>query len=392
MMEPSLQPEVETNPPQLPHDLWRNEVHDRVAGYRKRSGRRIEGAFSMRFAFPPAVPLASPAIGLEDENDGPRVALRDKLHEEDETASANVERGGVIATAADAIFPSPEPPHPVFPVESPERVPWAPADPKAASFQWDNVAEPWMPGAGLPDHPSSGAWDLDAPAIGSMKRGPDPVPAPPASRPGRGKRKVIAFPRPPSPPEASHRLADPITPEQPRILDVPEELQAYSTTPLLDGLQLPSDPQIAAAPPPDHIELPFQAANISRRLYAGLLDCGLVLMAAAGFAVAAYRALPKLSPSKPVLLAAGAMLLLLWAVYQYLFTLYSDATPGMRALHLHLSTFKGRRLSWRHRRSRVFGLYFSTASLMMGLLWALVDVDALCWHDRISRTYLAKQE
>jgi hypothetical protein len=27
----------------------------------------------------------------------------------------------------------------------------------------------------------------------------------------------------------------------------------------------------------------------------------------------------------------------------------------------------------------------------MGLLWALVDVDGLCWHDRISRTYLTKQ-
>ena len=25
----------------------------------------------------------------------------------------------------------------------------------------------------------------------------------------------------------------------------------------------------------------------------------------------------------------------------------------------------------------------------MGLLWAFVDIDALCWHDRISRTYLA---
>ena len=27
---------------------------------------------------------------------------------------------------------------------------------------------------------------------------------------------------------------------------------------------------------------------------------------------------------------------------------------------------------------------------MMGLLWSLVDVDALCWHDRISHTYLTK--
>src|ERR1017187_10863624 len=34
-------------------DIWRNEIHARVAGYRTRRGRRIEGAFSMRFPFPP---------------------------------------------------------------------------------------------------------------------------------------------------------------------------------------------------------------------------------------------------------------------------------------------------------------------------------------------------
>src|SRR5690242_19556469 len=41
-------------------DLWRQEVQARVTGYRSRSGRRIEGAFSMRFPFPDAedVPLA----------------------------------------------------------------------------------------------------------------------------------------------------------------------------------------------------------------------------------------------------------------------------------------------------------------------------------------------
>jgi hypothetical protein len=37
-------------------------------------------------------------------------------------------------------------------------------------------------------------------------------------------------------------------------------------------------------------------------------------------------------------------------------------------------------------------LYFSTASFVMGLLWAFVDVGALCWHDRISRTYLTDRE
>ncbi len=361
MREPSVGSEAVSNPPQLPTDLWRNEVHDRVAGYRKRRGRRLEGAFSMRFAFPPIEPLASAAIGLVDREAEPQAVHKEELQESDEVISADVLIAEIMATPAAPTALSPEPYPPALTIEPTETDTDSAVEP-AASFLADIVTAP------------------------------DPVLAPPPVRPGRGKRRVIAFPRPPSPPQASYRLADPILPEQPRILDVPEELEAYSTTPLLDGLQLPYAPQTVAAPPPDHIELPFRAANISRRLYAGLVDCGLVLAAAAAFAAGAYRLMPRLVFGKPVLIAAGAMLVLLWAAYQYLFTMYSGATPGMRALHLRLSTFRGGRLCWRHRRGRVIGLYFSAASLMMGLLWAFVDVDALCWHDRLSRTYLARRE
>jgi uncharacterized RDD family membrane protein YckC len=187
-------------------------------------------------------------------------------------------------------------------------------------------------------------------------------------------------------------LADPVVPEQLRILDVPEELEAFPTTRLLDGLQSLSSAQQAAVAPADHIELPFQAVYLSQRLYAGLIDCAIVAAAAVVFAAVSYKMLPKLTLTKPVLLAAAAVLVLLWSVYQYVFAMYGGATPGMRMLRLRLRTFQGGNLSWRHRRSRVIGLYFSTASLMMGLFWALVDVDALCWHDRISRTYLTKRE
>ena len=101
--------------------------------------------------------------------------------------------------------------------------------------------------------------------------------------------------------------------------------------------------------------------------------------------------LPRPPLTKPLLLDAAAVPMLLWAVYQYVFTMYGGARPACGVAHppAHLQR---RTPNWRHRRSRVIGLYFSTASLMMGLLWALVDVDALCWHDRISRTYLTKQE
>jgi uncharacterized RDD family membrane protein YckC len=227
-------------------------------------------------------------------------------------------------------------------------------------------------------------WETALPADVEPRPAPQLAPRPPA------QRKVIAFPRQATLAPEPRRLADPIVPEQPRILDVPEELEAFPCAPLLDGLHLPAhgaQPETSA----DHIELPLEPASTAQRVLAGVIDCALIVVSAAIFGAVCYKMLPRMTLTKPLLLIAGAMPVLLWAAYQYMLTMYGGATVGMRVLHLRLRTFKGGAPNWRHRRSRVIGLYFSAASLMMGLLWALVDVDGLCWHDRISRTYLTKQ-
>jgi len=171
---------------------------------------------------------------------------------------------------------------------------------------------------------------------------------------------------------------------------VPEELEAFPCAPLLDGLHL-SAHNAQPETPADHIELPLEPASTTQRVLAGVIDCALVVVSAAIFGAVCYKMLPNLTLTKPLLLIGATIPILLWVFYQYMLTMYGGATVGMRTLHLRLSTFKGGTPKRRHRRSRVFGLYFSAASLMMGLLWALVDVDALCWHDRISRTYLTRQ-
>ena len=311
----------------------------------------------MRFPFPPIELESSPAVPEEQEC---------------EASQANVTAGdgfradaAVVAGLVETIEPPPVSPH-------------APA---AAGEQSETGT------AAAIEEPEPATLLPDAALESYPPLAPAPIPRP------RGKRKVIAFPRPASAaPETFHRLVDPVVPEQLRILDVPEELEAFPTAPLLDGLQLPPGAQQAAVAAADHIELPFQAAYISQRLYAGLIDCAIVAAATAVFGAVIYKMLPRLTLTKPVLMAAAAVPVMLWGVYQCVFTMYGDATPGMRMLGIRWRTFKGADLSWRHRRSRVIGLYFSTASLMMGLLWALVDVDALCWHDRISRTYPAKRE
>ncbi len=344
----SLRSPSEADSPQPSENRWRNEISERVAGYRNKRGRRVEGAYSMRFPFPPA---STADFIAEPPPESCQAAPADSKAGDASVATVIVE---------------------VPPIEMPETAPQA----LTVSIETETLIE-------TTEGPDQTA---------DAEPEPEPRPAPQlVSRPP-AQRKIIAFPRQATlAPETRYRLADPVVPEQPRILDVPEELEAFPCAPLLDGLHLPSNaaqPETSA----DHIELPLEPASTSQRVLAGVIDCALIVVSAAIFGAVCYKMLPKLTLTKPLLLIASTIPILLWAFYQYVLTMYGGGTVGMRALHLRLRTFKGGNPNWRHRRSRVIGLYFSAASLMMGLLWALVDVDALCWHDRISRTYLTRRE
>ena len=68
---------------------------------------------------------------------------------------------------------------------------------------------------------------------------------------------------------------------------------------------------------------------------------------------------------------------------------YSGSTPGLRLAKLELARFDGNPASRRLRRWRVLASFLSAVSLGMGYAWVFLDEDALCWHDRITHTYLA---
>jgi uncharacterized RDD family membrane protein YckC len=93
-----------------------------------------------------------------------------------------------------------------------------------------------------------------------------------------------------------------------------------------------------------------------------------------------------------LILGIAAAAVLLWNAYQYLFVVHAGKTIGMMAARIKLRTFQGKSPALRQRRNRVLGFYLSTLSLGMGLMWALVDVDTLCWHDRLSRTCLSERD
>ena len=370
--------------------LWRNEVQAKLARYRDRRGRRIEGAFSMRFPFSPG---EDNALTAADPVDVPTPQSPHEIEIKALDFVAESEASDDGASPALAVLEIAEPRLLYADTSTSETT-------LSCRIQLD--VEQSAAGATFVDEKPPAAIEPESEPLADMPTASaeaelEPTPAEtggsPATSKGRPpvRRKIIAFPRAASVTDLPQRLADPVLPEQPRILDVPEELEAFSGTPLA-GLQFGPSPHYTPAPHADHIELPVQTASLSRRIYAGVVDCLLVVAASGVFGAAAYKLLPKQHVTKPMLLTAAALPVVLWFVYQYIFLLYAATTPGMRAARVNLSTFKGGRPTLRERRSRLIALYFSTASLTMGLLWGLVDVDALCWHDRISHTYLTDRD
>jgi hypothetical protein len=72
-----------------------------------------------------------------------------------------------------------------------------------------------------------------------------------------------------------------------------------------------------------------------------------------------------------------------------LLIVYSATTPGLRAVGLELTRFDGTPTTRSLRRWRVLASYLSGFSLGMGYAWVFLDEDSLCWHDRITHTFLS---
>jgi hypothetical protein len=77
-------------------------------------------------------------------------------------------------------------------------------------------------------------------------------------------------------------------------------------------------------------------------------------------------------------------------LYQTLFLALAEATPGMKCAGISLCTFDGQSPTRAQSRRRLGALLLSVLPLGLGVAWALFDDDHLCWHDRLSKTYLRK--
>jgi uncharacterized RDD family membrane protein YckC len=197
--------------------------------------------------------------------------------------------------------------------------------------------------------------------------------------------KVIEFPR--SPEFLAEELAEPII-ESPRILEAPPE---NLSPPEFGGVSLAPITMEEHAVEVELEPVHLRVAARGLRIFAGLVDAFLVLTAAGLFAGIFVQMAETMPHSRMALALDVAVPAFFWVVYHYLFLVHGSGTPGMGLADLRLSTFEGKRATIEQRRSRALALLLSCISVGFGFAWALFDPDGLCWHDKITRTYLTQR-
>ena len=196
--------------------------------------------------------------------------------------------------------------------------------------------------------------------------------------------RVLEFPRPGMLPFNRDELAEPII-DRPRIMEAPELLPP---PPALGGMLIES----VREPEPERqagVDMPLQTAQLSRRIFAGVVDGLFVGAATAIFGYMFLRFNPSLPQIRMTAEVAAALTVLLWFAYQSAFLIFCGTTPGLRATRLKISRFDGAAASRDLRRWRVVASGLSFVSLGLGYIWTFLDEDQLSWHDRITKTHLA---
>src|SRR5580658_7999852 len=199
--------------------------------------------------------------------------------------------------------------------------------------------------------------------------------------------RILEFPRSPVPLPVFDELAEPVV-DRPHILEVPE---LVLPPPALGGISMEAVEEPAQERRPG-FELPLQAAPMSRRLLAGTIDSLFVVTAFAGFAYIFFRITAIVPPLQQAAGISVSLIALFWIAYQYFLIVHAGTTPGLKAARLYLSRFDGTAVPKRIRHWRVLASVLSGLSLALGYAWCFLDEDRLCWHDRITQTYMAPRQ
>ncbi len=364
--------------------VWRAELAFRVCSYRARRRRRIDEQNSPGLDFGPASEAQSfgEGTGVAPQAQAPPHARNTidtnyyrRLNAESMAQDAGMRMDVTVAATARARVFDAE-----LPAENDDLLREALPDTQADEPSGNSVLD-------LEIRPTAAADSvLERYCIAAAEAEPEPqLPASPV--PGNlivFRRPLLEPPLLPQP--CRDELAEPIN-HRPRILEVPEDIIPAVQGSLFPEIRLDVDEPEGASEREPEIEVPLQVAPLSERLIAAMTDLGVVIAASLLFSVITWRALPGIPHTKPFWMALAAVTALLWVIYQYLFVLFAGRTFGMSIRGIRLSTFDGRTPQWEQRSRRAQFMFISFAAATLGFLWALVDEDALCWHDRISHTF-----
>jgi uncharacterized RDD family membrane protein YckC len=134
----------------------------------------------------------------------------------------------------------------------------------------------------------------------------------------------------------------------------------------------------------------LQLASMNRRMLAAAVDFSLIagaFVAAALLASINAKALPSIRSME---VGSAAALALTGAFYLALFFILAKATPGMKYAQLEICTLAGTRPTRAQRCGRLAALLLSLLPAGLGVALAVFDEQNLCWHDRMSGTYLRR--
>ncbi len=255
-----------------------------------------------------------------------------------------------------------------------------------------DVETPAPPRAALPDPQAQADTAAFPQATGSLHSSIPASASPTVPNTAPITAKIIEFPRSWTPPPAPlDELAEPVVDrDRPRILEAPE---VVPPPPALGGITIEpaQQPELEKRP---GIDIPLQSAPLARRIFSAAIDGVIIAVAGVLFGFIFWKMTPAaiLPPRFQILGFTAGLYCLFWAAYQYLLVVYSGTTPGLLLARLELARFNGNRAHRRLRRWRVLASYLSAVSLGMGYAWVFLDEDSLCWHDRITHTYLAPKK
>jgi uncharacterized RDD family membrane protein YckC len=198
--------------------------------------------------------------------------------------------------------------------------------------------------------------------------------------------RILEFPRSLTfmPPQPLDELAEPVF-DRPRILDVPD---VEPPPPALGGILIEPVEQPAMERRPG-FEMPLKSAPMSRRLAAVAIDALIVLVALTAFSYLFFWITATVPPLQSAAGTVATLAGIFWVAYQYLLLVYTGTTAGLKFARLRLDKFDGSLVPRKVRRWRVLASVLSGLSLGLGYAWCFLDEDELCWHDRITRTYMA---